>query len=131
MRPVVATVVTARPWETAFVQAATTGARIRLVARIGDAPELARLIGRFDVLVVGAETPWLEPWVLSALRRFGHSSIGVYTGGDAVGARLVDDACLRFSEDTPSAMLISGAVSLGQSRTCSSDRSTTVPQTHR
>ncbi len=131
MRPMVATVVTARPWEAAFVQAATAGARVRLVARIGDAPQLARLIGRFDVLVVGAETAWLEPWIPGALRRLGHSSIGVHADGDTVGARLVDDACLRFDEDTPPEMLIAGAVSLGQSRTCNSERSTTVPQTQR
>ena len=130
-RPSVATVVTARPWEPAFVEVAASSARVRLVARIAEAAELARLIDRFDVLLVGAETPWWEPWIPGALDRLGHRSIGLHQEGDLVGARLVMATSLRYTEATPPEVLVAGAVSLGQSRAPLMDRSTVEPHTQR
>jgi hypothetical protein len=115
-RPAVATVMSARPWEDELARMATTGARVRLVARISDPIDLAAQLSRTDVIVIGSETPWVEPWLFETAETFGTESIGVHPTGDAPGARLVSHATLHFDEDTPTERLIAAAALLGVRR---------------
>lgn len=131
-RPAVATVVSVQDWEHAFARDAVAGARIRLIARLGAASELVRVVHLVDVVVVGAETPWLEPWVFGAVARLGGATIGVHRPGDRVGSRLVAAASLRLPDDVAPEALVAAAVSLGQSAARTAPFSpTTDPQTHR
>lgn len=132
-RPTVATVVSARPWESAFVGEATSGARLRLVARIDQPGELARVAPWLDVVVVGAETPWLEQWMPDTLARLGCSTIGVHVRGDQVGARLVERATVCAIESTSPETLVDTAWAAAQSETAilSVERSTSDPHTQR
>ena len=101
MRPAVATIMSARPWEAAFFQEATAHAAVRMVARLDEPWDLARLAGCLDVVVIGSETPWLEGWVFDALQRLGCGTLGVYRAGDHVGARLVAQSTASVVESTP------------------------------
>lgn len=114
-RPTVATVVSARAWEAALASAATKGARIRLVARTGSAFELARTVAHTDVVVIGSETPWLEPWVFEVLSRFGVATIGVHAAGDRPAAALSATATLRFEESVQTDHVVAAAATLAVS----------------
>ena len=56
----VATVLSARPWEARLVAMARAAGSIRVVGRLYQPEDLERL-RRVDVLVVGAETTWATP----------------------------------------------------------------------
>jgi hypothetical protein len=133
MRPAVATVMSARPWEAAFVVEATTSALVRVVARIDGAWELAELAMRLDVLLIGAETPWLEPWMFDTVHRLGCATIGLHLDGDEVGASMVSSSTLRLVDTTPPQRLVRSATAVAQSGLTASkaERSTSDPQTHR
>lgn len=111
-RPALATVVSVRPWEAELVRAATSGARVRLIARAAGPDELTRTLADADVIVIGAETPWLEPWLFAAAARFGTGSIGIHATGDGPGRRMVARATLRFEEGVSPERLIDAATVL-------------------
>lgn len=133
MRPAVATVMSARPWEAAFVIEATASALVRVVARVDEPWELAGVAMDLDALLVGAETPWIEQWMFGTLGRLGCATIGLHATGDAVGARLLEGCTVRLDDDTPPVRLVARTAALAQSgsATFSNDRSTSDPQTHR
>jgi hypothetical protein len=80
-RPLVATVLSARPWEARLVAAARASGAIRLVGRLYEPSDLDRL-PPVDVVVVGAETSWATPALLSGWQRNGLRVLGVAPSGD-------------------------------------------------
>ena len=112
-RIAVATVLSARPWEVAFVAEAADGARVRVVARVSGAHGLARALPSADVVILGSETPWIEPWVLHVAGAFGTETIGLHPVGDRPGETLVDAASLALPDTTSAARLVTTASVLG------------------
>lgn len=89
-RPRVATVLSARPWEARLAAAAHRSGLVRLVGRIYQPIELSRLDAP-DWLVVGAETAWLDPLRIEAIRSAGTAVVGVHAEGDEPSAhRLIE-----------------------------------------
>ena len=78
----VATVLSARDWESSLVTRARETAEIRLVLRAYLPEEIEQQAGRIDVVVAGAETSWVTPARIGAWRRCGLRVIGVYPAGD-------------------------------------------------
>ena len=82
MTPRVATVLSAREWESSFVAHAREAATVRLVLRAFVPDEVAAEADRIDVVVAGAETSWVTPARLRAWRRAGLRIVGVHPRGD-------------------------------------------------
>lgn len=115
-RVAVTTVITARPWEEALTEELSSAARLRLVTRVSHPVEVLRAIPASDVLIVGAETPWLESWVLDTVVSMGTATIGIHPPGDAPGADLVAAASLVFPDTVSTDRLIATASVLGVAR---------------
>lgn len=90
-RPTVATVLSARPWEARLAAAAHRSGLVRLVGRIYQPIELSRL-DTPDWLVVGAETAWLDPLRIEAIRSSGTAVVGVHAEGDEPAADRLQEA---------------------------------------
>ena len=82
MTPRVATVLSAREWESSFVAHAREAATVRLVLRAFVPDEVASEADRIDVVVAGAETPWVTPARLRTWRRAGLRIVGIHPRGD-------------------------------------------------
>jgi Mrp family chromosome partitioning ATPase len=82
MTPRVATVLSAREWESAFVAHARESATVRLVLRAFVPDEVAAEADRIDVVVAGAETSWVTPARIHAWRRSGLRIVGIHPRGD-------------------------------------------------
>lgn len=82
----VATVLSAREWESRLVAAARSSATVRLVLRAFLPTEVAEQAGSLDVVVVGSETPWATTARLSAWKRGGLRVVGVHPVGDRPAA---------------------------------------------
>lgn len=80
MRPRVATILTARPWEADLVETARVSALIRVVARAYSPEDIDHR--DLDVVVAGAETAWVSPAQIRIWRRLGCRVMGVYPKGD-------------------------------------------------
>lgn len=106
-RPTVATVLSARPWEARLVAAAHRSGLVRLVGRIYQPIELAHLEAP-DWLLVGAETAWLDPVRIEAIRAAGTAVVGLHPDGDDPAARLLEEAGadLVAAESTDPAVLL-------------------------
>jgi Flp pilus assembly CpaE family ATPase len=101
--PRVATVLSAREWESRLVAHARDTAAFRLVLRAYRPTDVETRTADLDLVVAGAETPWVTPARISAWRRAGLRVIGIHPTGDAPArARLAsagaDDI---LSDDTP------------------------------
>lgn len=88
-RVAIATVISAREWEPDLAQTIRTGGLARLVVRAYDPDDIVRWIDDIDVIVVGAETPWVSPWLVAAWRRLGLRVIGVHPAQDRHSRRLL------------------------------------------
>ena len=82
----VATVLSAREWEARLVAAARDSAAVRLVLRAYMPDEVTRQAAAIDVVVAGAETPWVTPTRVAAWRRLGIRVVGVRAPGDKPAA---------------------------------------------
>lgn len=82
----VATVLSAREWESRLVAAARSSATVRLVLRAFLPGEVSEQAGSLDVVVVGSETPWATTARLMAWRRDGLRVVGVHPVGDRPAA---------------------------------------------
>lgn len=82
----VATVLSAREWEARFVAAARESAAVRLVMRAYLPDEVAGRAQDIDVVVAGAETPWITATRVAAWRRLGLRVVGVHQTADAPAA---------------------------------------------
>lgn len=102
----VATVLSAREWEARLVAAARDSAAVKLVLRAYLPDEVTRRADAIDVVVAGAETPWVTPTRVAAWRRLGMRVVGVHARADrpaadrlsAGGADLVLDEDLEAEQ---------------------------------
>jgi MinD superfamily P-loop ATPase len=86
----VATVLSAREWESDLVAHARDSAAIRVVVRAFRAQDIDRCIGDVDVVVAGGEVTWVTPACVEGWRRRGVAVIGVAPAGDVPAARLLE-----------------------------------------
>jgi len=82
--PRIATVLSAREWESALVASAHDTARVRLVARIYQPDDVLDIDGDLEAIVVGAETPWLTTSIVQAWTGQGIVVVGLYPPDDPV-----------------------------------------------
>jgi Mrp family chromosome partitioning ATPase len=82
----VATVLSAREWESRLVAAARETALIRLVLRAFVPDEVASNASSIDVVVAGSETPWVTPTRVAAWRRLGLKVVGLHPRPDRPAA---------------------------------------------
>ncbi len=100
-RPMVATVLSARPWEARLVAMARAAGSIRVVGRLYQPEDLERL-RRVDVLVVGAETTWATPARVRSWCDRGIAVLGVVPDGDRpAAARFTGSGAMVTPEHTP------------------------------
>lgn len=99
----VATVLSAREWESRLVAAARATAGVRLVLRAFLPDEVLDRAGELDAVIVGAEIPWASPARLAAWSRSGVRVVGIHPAGDRPAAdRLrTAGADLVLSDDLP------------------------------
>jgi hypothetical protein len=87
-RPAVATVLSPREWEPRLAEEIRDTGTVRLVARAADPDDVVDRIDEIEVVVVGAETPWLSSWLVGAWRRLGLIVVGVHEEPDQPARRL-------------------------------------------
>jgi len=104
----VATVLSAREWEARLVAAARDSAAVKLVLRAYLPDEVTRRADVIDVVVAGAETPWVTPTRIAAWRRLGLRVVGVHSRTDSPAAERFSagGADLILDEDLQSDHLV-------------------------
>lgn len=107
-RPRVATVLSAREWESRFAGIARSTSLIRLVTRAYEPEDLDRRAGELDVVVAGAETAWVTPVTILRWRRKGLGVLGLHPPDDRPARRLltVGGADEVLPDDTPPERLL-------------------------
>lgn len=88
-RPRVATVLSAREWESTFAAMARATSLVRLVARAYQPSDLDRRTGELDVVVAGAETAWVTPTAIKTWRSRGLGVLGLHPPNDRPAHRLL------------------------------------------
>jgi Mrp family chromosome partitioning ATPase len=103
MIPRVATVLSAREWESELVALARDTASVRLVLRAYQPDDIESQANNIDVVVAGAETSWVTPAQVASWRRAGLLVVGVYPSGDRPAAELLESggAHETISDDVP------------------------------
>lgn len=86
----VATVLSAREWESGLVSYARDSAAIRVVARAYQPEDIDRVLGDIDVVVTGGEVSWISPSHLSSWSARGVAVVGVYPSGDLPAKSLLE-----------------------------------------
>ena len=99
----VATVLSAREWETRLVAAARDTAAVRMVLRAFLPDEVLEKAADLDVVVVGSETPWASSARLAAWVRAGIRVVGMHPVGDRPAAERLASAGahLVLADDLP------------------------------
>ena len=99
----VATVLSAREWEAALVSRARSTAAARIVLRAYQPREIEERVDEIDVVVAGAEVPWITPNQISGWRRIGLGVVAIYPQGDRPAESLLLDAGADevLPDDTP------------------------------
>lgn len=112
--PAVVTVFSSQRWEQELVDHARFSGLARVVARCQLPSEVAAWIDQTDVVVVGGETPWLSPAVISLWRRMGAAVVGVVPPGDQPARRLLaaGGADLVADSDHPPERLLARVLAL-------------------
>ena len=107
-RPRVATILSVRPWESTFVDTARSTSLVRLVARAQHPADLDGLGGALDVIVAGAETPWVTPTIIKKWRSGGLSVLGLHPPNDRPAHRLltIGGADAVLPDTTPSDQIL-------------------------
>jgi Mrp family chromosome partitioning ATPase len=126
--PRLATVLSAREWESALVALARETAEARVVLRVHRPEDLEDEASRIDVVVAGTETPWLTPARISRWRRLGMRVIGVYPAGDGPArARLLCAGVEElFSDTAPAAAMLRSIRLIGVTRIEAQKTSTVI-----
>jgi MinD superfamily P-loop ATPase len=108
MTPRVATVLSARDWESGLVVQAKETAEVRLVLRAYRPEEVEEEAHRLDVVVAGAETTWVTPARIAAWRRRGLRVVGIFPCGDGPARqRLVAGGADEvLPDDTPAGEVV-------------------------
>ncbi len=114
MRPAIATVLTALPWERELVTSARLGGMVRILSRCRSAFDVDQNLERIDAVVVGAETGWLSAALLRRWRANGTTVIGVVAPGDRPARRLMTmgEVDAVFEHDEPPIRMLTAVVSL-------------------
>jgi MinD superfamily P-loop ATPase len=104
----VATVLSARDWESGLVVQAKETAEVRLVLRAYRPEEVEEEADRLDVVVAGAETTWVTPARIAAWRRRGLRVVGIFPCGDGpTRQRLVAGGADEvLPDDTPAGEVV-------------------------
>lgn len=99
----VATVLSAREWETRLVAAARDTAAVRLVLRAFLPDEVLDRAADLDVVVVGSETPWASAARIASWVRVGLQVVGIHPVGDRPAAERLASAGahLVLADDIP------------------------------
>lgn len=126
MRPRISTVLTARPWEPALVDAARSSGLARIVSRCADPESLDRAAAGSDVVFIGTDTSWLTEERIKSLLRCNHV-IGVVEGDRDPLARLLRRTGATIVDETvPVRRMLRAALASGLPRTESFGRTITV-----
>jgi MinD superfamily P-loop ATPase len=106
--PRVATVLSAREWESGLVALARDTAEVRMVLRAYRPEEVEEEAHRLDVVVAGAETTWVTPARIAAWRRRGLLVVGIFPSGDRPARqRLVAGGADEvLPDDTPAGAVV-------------------------
>ncbi len=114
MRPVVATVLTARRWEADLVAFARRTGRARIVGRAYEPEDLDRM-GPLEFVAVASGTAWLSPALIRSWRRRGWRVLGIHPPSDTPGRRLLEagGSDLVAPEGTPPDHLVRMLVAAG------------------
>lgn len=129
MRPVIATVTTARPWERHLVQAIRATGLARIGARCVDADHLLSVASRVDAVFLGSDAPWISGDGIRALTQL-TTVIGVVIDDrDPMRRVLVEGGAMEIlTEDVSPMLAITAAI--GALDQCSTEpTSTTVAVT--
>lgn len=112
MRPRVATVLSARPWEADFVTAARATAAVRVVSRAYEPGDIGV---ETDVVVVGSEVAWVTAALLRRWQDAGLRVLGIHPRGDKPGKAMLTAGGVQEirDEDTGSIELVATARLLG------------------
>ena len=104
----VATVLSAREWESRLVAAARASASVRLVLRAFLPDEVLDRSHDLDVVVVGSETPWASAARLGAWMRAGIRVVGIHPVGDRPAAEhlATAGADLVLPDDLPAEAIL-------------------------
>lgn len=104
----VATVLSAREWETRLVAAARDTAAVRLVLRAFLPDEVLDRAPGLDVVVVGSETPWASAARIGAWVRIGLRVVGIHPVGDRPAAERLAaaGAHLVLADDLPAEAIL-------------------------
>jgi hypothetical protein len=102
----VATVLSAREWESRLVAAARATAAIRLVLRAYLPDEVLERGADLDVVVVGSETPWASAVRLRSWSRAGLLVVGVHPAGDRPASVRLAEADLVLPDDLPAETML-------------------------
>lgn len=86
----VATVLSAREWESGLVAHARDTASLRVVLRAYQPADIEARSSEIDVVVAGGEVAWVTPRQIAGWRRLGFGVIGVHPAGDAPAAKLLE-----------------------------------------
>lgn len=99
----VATVLSAREWEPTLVSQARTTAAVRVVLRAYQPAEIEERVDEIDIVVAGAEVPWVTPGQIAGWRRIGLGVVAIYPQGDRPAESLLLDAGADevLADDTP------------------------------
>lgn len=89
MRPKVATILSAQPWEQQFADTARNSGGVRLVCRAYDPGDLPSDV---EVIIGGSETSWMTPACVKAWQGRGIRVIGIHPATDAPGRQLFETA---------------------------------------
>jgi len=89
VRPKVATILSAQPWEQQFADAARSSGGVRLVCRAYDPGDLPLDV---EVIIGGSETSWMTPACVNAWQARGIRVIGIHPATDAPGRQLFEAA---------------------------------------
>jgi MinD-like ATPase involved in chromosome partitioning or flagellar assembly len=108
MTPRVATVLSARDWESGLVSLAKETAEVRMVLRAYRPEEVEEEAHRLDVVVAGAETSWVTPARIATWRRRGLRVVGMFPAGDRPARQrlMAGGADEVLPDDTPSAVVV-------------------------
>jgi MinD-like ATPase involved in chromosome partitioning or flagellar assembly len=108
MTPRVATVLSARDWESGLVALAKETAEVRMVLRAYRPEEVEDEAHRLDVVVAGAETSWVTPARIATWRRRGLRVVGMFPAGDRPARQrlMAGGADEVLPDDTPPAVVV-------------------------
>ncbi|MEZ5175920.1 MAG: hypothetical protein R2823_06910 [Acidimicrobiia bacterium] len=86
----VATVLSARDWESGLVAYARDTAAIRVVLRAFQPRDIESHRGEIDVVVAGGEVAWVTPHQITTWTRLGIVVVGIHPPGDRPAAALLE-----------------------------------------